>query len=85
MAEVPKMRFLDSKKENTNHSAPKKSKKIKYLIFMIVIIIAVFVYDVSPIDLVPFVPIDDIAITGGGFMGILSLLFKYYKKDKQAQ
>jgi uncharacterized membrane protein YkvA (DUF1232 family) len=52
---------------------------------MIVIIIAVFVYDVSPIDLIPFVPIDDIAITGGGFMGILSLLFKYYKKDKQAQ
>ena len=82
MADETKMIILDPNKENGGDEGKKKNNKTKYIIYAIIIFIAVFIYDVSPIDLIPLVPIDDIAVTGGGLMGILLLILKYYKKDK---
>jgi uncharacterized membrane protein YkvA (DUF1232 family) len=60
------------------------NKKLRYLLLAIVIFIAVFIYDVSPIDLMPLLPFDDIAVSGGGLITIISLLAKYYKKNKKS-
>lgn len=65
-------------------SSAKGNKKLRYLLLAIVIFIAVFIYDVSPIDLIPLLPFDDIAVSGGGLITIISLLAKYYKKNKKS-
>lgn len=73
---------IDPKKSD-NEGSEKKSNKSKYLFFAIVIIIAVFVYDISPADLIPLVPIDDIAVTGGGLLGVIAMIYKYLKGGKK--
>lgn len=59
------------------------NKKMRYLLLAIVVFIAIFIYDVSPIDLIPLLPFDDMAVSGGGLITIISLLAKYYKKNKK--
>jgi len=60
------------------------NKKLRYLLLAIVIFIAVFIYDVSPIDLMPLLPFDDMAVSGGGLITIVSLVARYYKKNKKS-
>jgi hypothetical protein len=70
--------------KNQESSSTKGNKKLRYLLLAIVIFIAVFIYDVSPVDLMPLLPFDDIAVSGGGLITIVSLLAKYYKKNKKS-
>ncbi|MEI6311726.1 MAG: hypothetical protein WCP57_05645 [Bacteroidota bacterium] len=69
--------IIDNDKEN-NQKQPNNSRRNKYILLAVIIFIAVFIYDIDPVDLMPLIPIDDIAVTGGGFLSILALFFKYW-------
>ena len=77
MEEYTKVEVLEDDK-NEQEKPSDNSRRNKYILLAIALFIAVFVYDVSPVDLIPFIPIDDIAVTGGGAMGLIALLIKYF-------
>ena len=84
MANEQKLIMLDKEQQQYNQQETTKgNRKLRYILFAFLIFIADFVYDVSPIDLMPLLPFDDMAVSGGGFIAILSLIVKYYRKGKK--
>lgn len=80
MEENTKVEIIDPTKNE--QKTDDKSRRNKFILMAIAIFIAVFIYDVSPIDILPLIPIDDIAVTGGGVMGIIALVIKYFAGKK---
>lgn len=82
MDEYTEVEVLENKNKEEQ---PKddKSRRNKYILLALALFIAVFVYDVSPVDLIPLIPIDDIAVTGGGVLGFIALVLKYISGKKK--
>lgn len=81
MEQNTKVEIIDP--TNQKKTEDGNSRRNKYIILAILIFIAVFIYDVSPLDLMPLIPIDDIAVTGGGIMGLIALVLKYFAGSKK--